>query len=98
MAAQVTTGLEIITHLDEDWAVPCGRNLHKGDEPAEWIAWAVKCCERMRPYVLWCEPCREDAVQRMASYDRYCPHCARLFAPALTVVRLVEPLNRKAGH
>ena len=84
-----------VEHLDEDWAVPCQRKRHQGGQPAQWIVWSVKCCDRMLPYALWCTPCMEDAMRRMASYDRECPHCGHLFAPAVAVVRLIEPLNRR---
>jgi hypothetical protein len=85
----------VIEHLDEDWGVPCQNRNHVGEAPAEWVMWSVKCCNRIRPCLLWCTPCRDRAVQRMATYDRTCPFCGHLFAPALAIIRLIEPLNRR---
>jgi hypothetical protein len=85
----------IIEHLDEDWAIPCERKRHNGDASAEWIAWSFRCCPKMLPSILYCSPCKDEALRLMATYDRYCPHCGYLFAPAATVIRLIEPLNRR---
>lgn len=84
-----------VADLDEDWAVPCQHSRHEGDDPAEWVAWTTKCCGRLRKYMLLCSPCLHSSLERMATYDRWCPFCAHLFSPAATIVRLIEPLNRR---
>ena len=84
-----------LTHLDEDWVVPCERAARAnvrthcgGENPAAWVLWIVCGCTN---FVLYCTACK-DAVLGMRALR--CPSCGRITPPA-AFYRLIEPLNRR---
>lgn len=89
-----------LTHLDEDWAVPCevinrdGTNLC--ESPAEWIGWRVICCPNAgseHPASLWCTRHKDEVLT--AEFIGRCHYCLLTFRPFRAGFRLIEPLNRR---
>lgn len=86
-----------LTHLDEDWAVPCdfgGKIKREGDpwpceNAAEWIAWTTRCCPARTAVILLCEAHRADVLESPG----FCHHCDEDFNPGSLGFRLIEPLN-----
>ena len=85
-----------LTHLDEDWAVPCeryGEVAPPCESPAEWIAWTLRCCPDRKPAVTLCTAHKDEVLTSAAGF---CAHCNAAFVPCYTGFRLIEPLNRRA--
>lgn len=86
----------LIEHLDEDWAVPCQRYPEylppPCDQPAEWIAWTVRCRPDRMPAVPLCSAHKDELMQGESGL---CAHCSAAFVPTVTGFTLIEPLNRR---
>jgi hypothetical protein len=97
-----------LTHLDEDWAVPCERGARADEAAVTGLAWAqdeTNCggsnaaewvvwlaCGCAPVYVLYCSPC----LDFLRAYPRVtCAVCETTFQPSSTAYRLIEPLNRR---
>jgi hypothetical protein len=85
-----------IVHLDEDWAIPCGRYPEHlpppCDHPAEWIAWSVRCCPDRQAAVPLCAAHLDELL---TGEEGICAHCGQTFAPTRAGFTLIEPLNRR---
>jgi hypothetical protein len=90
-----TTAIE---HLDDDWAIQCDavKDLPQSCERrnrAEYVVQLIACCPKTVGVTrLWCQTCL-DGLRAQVSCR--CNHCGRNFAPASSVIRAVEPLNRR---
>jgi hypothetical protein len=85
-----------LTHLDEDWAVPCeflprGQGGCGGDAGAEWIAHWLPCCPE-RAATFWCDRC---LTAILAAGFLGCGHCNREYVPPRSGLTTIEPLNRR---
>lgn len=83
-----------ITEIVGDLALACEARRHQGDEPAEWVLWTIKCCERRVDRGLICNA----DLRHFLTTDRaiVCDLCGSRTQPArLDIVRF-EAIDRPA--
>ena len=91
------TEIDTLSHLDEEWIVPCEMGLTlvacQGGNPAEFLLWITpcSCCARVRPR-LCCKPCLDEI--QADRVDVFCVRCKAAYLPASTAIRQIDPLNR----
>lgn len=88
------TDTDVLSSLDEEWALPCEFRDHEGPEPARWVLYPSCCTVNGAPYILGCDACKDRKNNQEIAI--LCDDCGKVYAPASLAWRLIEPISRAA--
>lgn len=88
------TDTDVLSGLDEEWALPCEFRDHEGLEPAGWVLYPSCCSVNGAPYILGCDACKDRKTNPDIAI--VCDDCQMVYAPASLAWRLIEPLSKAA--
>ena len=80
-----------LTHLDEDWAIPCEMKWEPCLNEAKWVMFRSPCCAEKPKAGFACEPCKERRLLNQISVE--CPFCGHVWPDSASAYTRIEPLT-----